>query len=188
MVGVKSYSQCLDYIRSDYYRVTGRANDSLLRMWLYSHLDLGLRYMFWHRLANCSNILVGGAARVVRMRMAEKYHIDIPRTTKIGYGFLLLHGGPVVINASAVIGNNVNFGHFSTVGSLYFHGATIDDEVYIGLSVCIVEGVHIGKGATIGAGAVVVDDVPAGATVAGVPARVVSHKEPGRFIWRKWNR
>ena len=119
--------------------------------------------------------------------MAEKYHIDIPRTTTIGYGFLLLHGGPVVINASAVIGNNVNFGHFSTVGSLYFHGATIDDEVYIGPSVCIVEGVHIGKGATIGAGAVVVNDVPAGATVAGVPARVVSHKEPGRFIWRKWN-
>lgn len=61
MVGVKSYSQCLDYIRSDYYRVTGRANDSLLRMWLYSHLDLGLKYMFWHRLANCSNILVGGS-------------------------------------------------------------------------------------------------------------------------------
>ena len=51
-----------DYIRSDYYRVTGRANDSLLRMWLYSHLDLGLRYMFWHRLANCSNILVGGGS------------------------------------------------------------------------------------------------------------------------------
>ena len=119
--------------------------------------------------------------------MAEKYHIDIPRTTKIGYGFLLLHGGPVVINASAVIGDNVNFGHFSTVGSLYFHGATIDDEVYIGPSVCIVEGVHIGKGATVGAGAVVVNDVPAGVTVAGVPARVVSHKEPGRFIWRKWN-
>lgn len=48
------------YIRSDYYRVTGRAHDSLLRMWLYARLDLGLRYMFWHRLANCNNILVGG--------------------------------------------------------------------------------------------------------------------------------
>lgn len=55
-----SYSQCLGYIRSDYYRVTGHANDSLLRMWLYARLDLGLRYMFWHRLANCSNILMGG--------------------------------------------------------------------------------------------------------------------------------
>lgn len=50
------------FIRSDYYRVTGRAHDSLLRMWLYARLDLGLRYMFWHRLANCSNILVGGGS------------------------------------------------------------------------------------------------------------------------------
>jgi serine O-acetyltransferase len=119
--------------------------------------------------------------------MSQRYHIDIPRTTKIGYGFLLLHGGPVVINSSAVIGNNVNFGHFSTVGSLLLHGAHIEDEVYIGPSVCIVEGVTIGKGSTIGAGAVVVKDVPQGSTVAGVPAKVVSHKEPGRFIWRKWN-
>lgn len=58
-----SYSQCLGYIRSDYYRVTGHANDSLLRMWLYARLDLGLRYMFWHRLANCSNILMGGGSK-----------------------------------------------------------------------------------------------------------------------------
>ncbi len=62
MVKLMSFSQCIEYIRSDYYRITGRVNDSLLRMWLYSHLDLGLRYMFWHRLANCSNILVGGGS------------------------------------------------------------------------------------------------------------------------------
>ena len=58
------YVRCLAYIRSDYYRVTGRAHDSLLRMWLYARLDLGFRYMFWHRLANCSNILVGGGSAV----------------------------------------------------------------------------------------------------------------------------
>lgn len=182
------FKECLNYIRSDYYRVTGRRNDSLLRMWMYDRLDLGLRYMFWHRLSLSDNVIMGGVARAIRRRMSERYHIDIPRDVKIGYGFLLLHGGPVVINASTVIGNNVNFGHFSTVGSLYFHGATIEDEVYIGPSVCIVEDVHIGKGVTIGAGAVVVKDVPAGATVAGVPAKVISHKEPGRFIRNKWKR
>lgn len=53
-----------EYIRSDYYRITGRANDSLQRMWLYSYLNLGFRYMFWHRLANCSNIILGGDSKV----------------------------------------------------------------------------------------------------------------------------
>jgi serine O-acetyltransferase len=154
---------------------------------MYGRLDLGLRYMFWFRLSNCNNVLLGVAARLIHYSMSQRYHIDIPRTAKIGYGFLLLHGGPVVINSSAVIGNNVNFGHFSTVGSLLLHGAHIGDEVYIGPSVCIVEGVTIGKGATIGAGAVVVNDVPEGSTVAGVPAKVISYKEAGRFIWRKWN-
>ena len=68
-----SYSECKDYIRSDYYRITGRANDSLLRMWLYSHLDLGLRYMFWHRLANCSNILVGETVRELGLAKNSQY-------------------------------------------------------------------------------------------------------------------
>lgn len=51
---------------------------------------------------------------------------------------------------------------------------------------CIVENVKIGDGATIGAGSVVVHDVPAGATVAGNPAKVISWKEPGRLVWHKW--
>lgn len=57
------YKECFNYIRSDYYRVTGRRNDSLLRMWIYDRLNLGLRFMFWHRLVNCSNILVGGGSK-----------------------------------------------------------------------------------------------------------------------------
>lgn len=62
----------------------------------------------------------------------------------------------------------------------------IGDNVYIGPSVCIVENVSIGDNATIGAGAVVVKDVPANATVAGVPAKVISEKQPGRYILNKW--
>ena len=53
-------------------------------------------------------------------------------------------------------------------------------------TVCIVENIHIGNNATIGAGAIVVKDVPDDSTVAGNPARVISMKTPGRFIWRRW--
>lgn len=49
----------------------------------------------------------------------------------------------------------------------------LEDDVWLGLGVAVLEGVHIGKGAIIGAGAVVTDDVPAYAIVAGVPARVI---------------
>ena len=52
-------------------------------------------------------------------------------------------------------------------------GIVIDDEVWLGVGVIVLDGVHIGAGAVVGAGSVVVHDVPAGAVVQGVPARVV---------------
>lgn len=55
-----SYSECLDYIRSDYYRITGRSNASLLRMWMAGILDVGFRFLFWWRLSKCNNKLAGG--------------------------------------------------------------------------------------------------------------------------------
>jgi serine O-acetyltransferase len=53
-----------------------------------------------------------------------------------------------------------------------YQGATIERNVSIGTGAKIIGPVRIGEGATIGANAVVVDDVPAGSTVVGVPARV----------------
>ena len=82
-----------------------------------------------------------------------------------------MHGGPVAVNASAVIGDNVDLYQFTTIGSMTLHAAHIGNNVYIGPSVCIVENVTIGDGVTIGAGAVVVKDVEPGATVAGKPTR-----------------
>ena len=94
----------------------------------------------------------------------------------------------MVVNASAVIGDNVDLYQFTTIGSMTLHAAHIGNNVYIGPSVCIVENVTIGDGVTIGAGAVVVKDVEPGVTVAGNPAHVISRKEPGRLIYRKWDR
>ena len=57
---------------------------------------------------------------------------------------------------------------------------------YIGSNICIIEDVHIGNNVTIGAGAVVVKDIPDNATVAGVPARILNYKNPARYIGNKW--
>ncbi len=49
----------------------------------------------------------------------------------------------------------------------------IEDDVLIGANAVILEGVRVGKGAIVAAGAIVTQDVPAGAVVAGTPAKVI---------------
>lgn len=182
------YKDCVEYIRSDYFRITGRKGDGMFKMSLKGILDTGFRFLFWFRLAKCSNILVGGVARLLYRLVSVRHHIAIERCTRIGYDLRIVHGGPVVVNSSAVLGDNIDLYQYTTIGSMFLHAAHIGNNVYIGPSVCIVENVNIGDGATIGAGAVVVKDVEAGATVAGNPAKVISHKEPGRLVNNKWQR
>jgi acetyltransferase-like isoleucine patch superfamily enzyme len=55
-------------------------------------------------------------------------------------------------------------------------GITIDDDVWIGFGVIVLDGVHIGKGAVIGAGSVVKSNIPPNAIAVGVPARVVKYR------------
>jgi acetyltransferase-like isoleucine patch superfamily enzyme len=56
----------------------------------------------------------------------------------------------------------------------------LEDDVWLGLGVAVLEGVHIGKGAIIGAGAVVTEDIPAYAIAVGVPARVIRMRGDAR--------
>ena len=53
----------------------------------------------------------------------------------------------------------------------------VEDDVLVGANAVVIEGVHIGKGAVVGAGAIVTSDVPDNAVVAGCPARVIKMKD-----------
>jgi serine O-acetyltransferase len=88
-------------------------------------------------------------------------------------GIYIVHG-QVVIDGTVEIGAGVTIAPWVTIGLRAgdYRGATIERNVSIGTGAKIIGAVRIGEGATIGANAVVVDDVPAGATVVGVPARV----------------
>ena len=111
----------------------------------------------------------------------------IPSSTKIGYGFYIGHPSSVIINHTAIIGNNCNVSQFITIGANEGEAAVIGDNVYIAPSVCIVENVCIGNNVTIGAGAIVVKDIPDDSVAIGNPARVVSRDRPGRYIGHKWS-
>lgn len=123
---------------------------------------------------------------IILWKLRNHQEIQILRKTKIGYGLYIGHGGPVIINPTAVIGNNCNLSQFVTIGSNEGKAAVIGDNVYIGPNTCIVEDVSIGDNTTIGAGSVVTKDIPSNATAAGNYAKVLNFNKPGRYIKNRY--
>lgn len=119
-------------------------------------------------------------------RYKRGYGLFIPPRTKIGYGLYIQHCNGLIINPTAIIGNNVNMGQFTTIGAEGTHAARIGNGVYLGPGVSIINDVEIGNGATIGAGAVVAKDVEANTTVAGVPAKIIHHHAHPEYIRNPW--
>lgn len=93
----------------------------------------------------------------------------------IGSGTMIDMGA--VLGGRATVGKNCHVGAGAVLaGVIEPASATpviLEDNVLIGANAVVIEGVHIGKGAVVAAGAVVIDDVPDGAVVAGVPGRVI---------------
>lgn len=89
-------------------------------------------------------------------------------------GLYLLHG-QVVIDGLVEVGEGVTIGPWATVGLRdSYEGPTIEPGVSIGTGAKVIGPVRVGAGARIGANAVVLDDVPAGATAVGIPATVIT--------------
>lgn len=110
-------------------------------------------------------------------RISETFTVDIHPAARIGSGILIDHATSVVIGETAVIEDDVSMLHEVTLGGT---GKTSGDRhpkvrrgVLIGAGAKILGNVEIGEGAKIGAGSVVLRDVPPHCTAAGVPAEIV---------------
>ena len=95
------------------------------------------------------------------------HHALISNATELGEGTL--------VNAGAAVHHNVTVGNYCEIspGARILGGCHLHDLVLVGANATVLPRVVVGEGARIGAGAVVIQDVPAGATVIGVPGRVV---------------
>ena len=107
--------------------------------------------------------------------------VELPAKTTVGEGLVIRHGHALVINDNTIIGKNVTVRHSTTIGNKGEFGKecpTIGDGVDIGSNVVIIGGISIGSHAVIGAGAVVIKDVPPYAIVVGNPALQIGTIEP----------
>lgn len=114
------------------------------------------------------------ALAVLKKLLSVLTLIDLHPDAEIGPGMLICHGGPVRIHPATTIGADCAIHGACTVGAgPRPGGAVIGDHVYIGCQASIIGAVKIGDGATVAANSLVIEDVPAGCTVIGVPARIL---------------
>lgn len=101
--------------------------------------------------------------------------VEIHPGASIGRRFFVDHGMGVVIGETAVIGDDVTLYHGVTLGGITWapgkRHPTLEDNVVVGAGAQVLGPITIGRGARVGANAVVLKDVPAGATMVGVAAR-----------------
>lgn len=177
-----------NYIKSDLCRYVGEDNLNYKSFLKEYFLNTGFKFSVWLRIAKFSHSpILKTVARFQHLRFKQKYLLDISIKADIGYGLYLGHGGGIMVNRTAKLGNNVNLSPFTTIGSNHENAAEIGDNVYIGPNVSIVEDVKIGDNVTIGAGAVVTRDVPNSATAAGVPVKVLKIDDtPNEYVINRW--
>ena len=116
-------------------------------------------------------------ALYLQSRSSQVFQVDINPACRIGRGILLDHATGFVAGETAVIGNNVSILQGVTLGGTgkadEDRHPKIGDGVLIGAGAIILGNIRIGECARVGAGSVVVKDVPPRVTVVGVPARIV---------------
>lgn len=147
---------------------------SSMEVFLYPSFKVMLHYRVAHRLYEKGHFFW---ARWISQRAVRKTGIEIHPGAKIGKGFFIDHGNGVIIGETTVIGDNVTLYQGVTLGGTgKEHGKrhpTVGNNVMISAGAKVLGSFTIGDNSKIGAGSVVLSEVPPCSTVVGVPGRVV---------------
>jgi acetyltransferase-like isoleucine patch superfamily enzyme len=137
------------------------------------------------RIENDGHLTIGHRTLLRSTPVPVELAVGVGATMHIGDAVRVNYGASIAAVASIHIGDRVRIGPYAMIVDSDFHElhdrqqrpvgrpVVIEDDVWIGAKASVLKGVRIGRGAVVGVGAVVTRDVPAGAIVAGVPARIV---------------
>lgn len=121
--------------------------------------------------------------RMLFRHVRNVYGIELPYSVKLGRKVVFEHQSGIVIHGASVIGDSCVIRQGVTLGNrswdTRFEAPRLEERVNVGAGAMILGPITIGAGATIGANAVVLSDVPPGATAVGIPARIVRSGSEG---------
>ncbi|HJD42159.1 MAG TPA: serine O-acetyltransferase [Candidatus Mediterraneibacter quadrami] len=166
----------ISYIREEIQVIRERdpAIKSNMEVFLYPSFRVILRYRVAHKLYLKGHYFW---ARWISQRGARKTGIEIHPGATIGKGLFIDHGSGVIIGETTVIGDNVTLYQGVTLGGTGKEQGkrhpTLEDNVMVSAGAKILGSFTIGENSKIGAGSVVLEEVPPNCTVVGVPGRIV---------------
>ena len=166
----------ISYIREEMQVIRERdpAIKSNMEVFLYPSFKVILRYRLAHKLYLKGHYFL---ARWISQRGVRKTGIEIHPGATIGKGLFIDHGSGVIIGETTIIGDNVTLYQGVTLGGTGKEKGkrhpTLEDNVMVSAGAKILGSFTIGENSKIGAGSVVLEEVPPNCTVVGVPGRIV---------------
>lgn len=155
------------------------------------HCSIGPNAVIYYDVKIGNNTLIGDGASIREKCVIDAFsivgrYVSINYNVKIGFKTKIMN--LCLIPGNSTIGNNVFISNLvvctndNTIGKdgyseKLIKGPTIEDYVRIGAAGNLLPGVHIGKGAIVGASALVTKDVPPNAVVMGIPAKIIRYIE-----------
>lgn len=169
----------INHIKEEFQVIQERdpAIKTPLEVLLYPSFRVMIQYRKAHKLYQNGHYFL---ARWVSQRAARKTGIEIHPGAQIGKGLFIDHGNGVIIGETAIIGDNVTLYQGVTLGGTGKETGkrhpTLRDNVMVSAGAKVIGSFTIGENSKIGAGSVVLEEVPPNCTVVGVPGRIVKRE------------